>query len=135
MGTSFPYDFGFLPSTLGEDGDPLDVLMLMDEPAPVGSIIPCRVLGVIEAEQTEKGKTERNDRLLAVALQTHRYRECRALKDLSGEVLDEVERFFVFYDQQKGVKFTPLGRHGPNRAEKLIAAGEKRFKKGRTTRR
>jgi inorganic pyrophosphatase len=102
----------------------------MDEPAPVGSLIPCRVLGVIEAEQTENGTTERNDRLLAVALQTHRYRECRALNDLSAEVLDEVERFFAFYDQQKGVTFKPLGRHGPRRAEKFIAVGARAFRQG-----
>jgi inorganic pyrophosphatase len=127
LGTAFPYDFGFFPSTLGEDGDPLDVLLFMDEPAPAGSLIPCNVIGVIEAKQTEKHKTERNDRVLAVALHTHRYHACRALSDFATEVLDEIERFFTFYDSQKGVLFTPIGRHGRGRAEKLIAAGAKRF--------
>jgi inorganic pyrophosphatase len=132
LGTSFPYDFGFFPSTLGGDGDPLDVLIFMDEPALVGSLIPCHVVGVIEAEQTEKHKTERNDRLPAVALHTRRYRECRALKDLSPQVLDEIERFFAFYNRQKGVTFTPIGRHGPGRAaycrgrEALQTSTEKR---------
>lgn len=50
---SFPYDFGFVPSTRAEDGDPLDVLLLMDDPAFVGCLVPARLLGVIEAEQTE----------------------------------------------------------------------------------
>src|SRR5438876_43986 len=67
LGAAFPFDFGFLPDTMGQDGDPLDVLVLMDEPAFPGCLVPARLIGVIEAEQTEKGKTERNDRLIAVA--------------------------------------------------------------------
>src|SRR5215212_5641394 len=61
-GATFPFDFGFVPSTRADDGDPLDVLILMDEPAFVGAVVPCRLVGVIEAEQTEKdGETVRND--------------------------------------------------------------------------
>ena len=66
-GAVFPFDFGFLPSTVGGDGDPLDLLVLMDDATYPGVLVPCRLLGVIEAEQTEEGKTERNDRLIAVA--------------------------------------------------------------------
>src|SRR5262249_47426967 len=66
-GSSFPYDFGFLPSTLAEDGDPLDVLMLMDAPTFPGCVIKGRPVGVIEATQKEKdGKSGRNDRLIVV---------------------------------------------------------------------
>src|SRR6201995_3515639 len=61
-GMMFPFDFGFIPSTLGEDGDPLDVMVLMDAPAHVGCLIEIRILGVIEAKQTQNGRTERNDR-------------------------------------------------------------------------
>src|SRR5690348_2066004 len=46
-GSSFPYDFGFIPSTVGEDGDPLDALVLLDSPAPVGCVIEARLIGVI----------------------------------------------------------------------------------------
>src|SRR5438045_736720 len=67
LGTSFPYDFGFIPSTRAEDGDPLDVLVLMDEPAFSGCLLAVRLLGVIQAEQTEQGKTVRNDRLIGMA--------------------------------------------------------------------
>lgn len=49
-GAVFPFDFGFLPGTLAADGDPLDVLVLMDEPAFPGCLIPARLLGAIEAE-------------------------------------------------------------------------------------
>jgi inorganic pyrophosphatase len=56
-GLAFPYDFGFFPNTKGQDGDPLDVLILMDESAFPGCIVTTRLLGVLEAEQTEKDKT------------------------------------------------------------------------------
>ncbi len=45
-GMMFPFDFGFIPSTLGEDGDPVDVLVLMDEPAHVGCLLDVRIIGV-----------------------------------------------------------------------------------------
>src|SRR5579863_1173159 len=73
-GMDFPYDFGFIPSTLAEDGDPVDVLVLMDEPAFPGCRLSCRLIGVIEGEQTDDGKTNRNDRLLAVAQSSHDHR-------------------------------------------------------------
>src|SRR5436305_1907558 len=61
-GLMFPFDFGFLPGTIGEDGDPLDVLLLMDEPTFAGCLVVCRLIGVMEAQQTERdGTSERND--------------------------------------------------------------------------
>jgi inorganic pyrophosphatase len=66
-GMIFPYDFGFIPETEGEDGDPLDVLVLIDEPTFPGCQVECRLIGVIEAEQEQSGKKIRNDRLIAVA--------------------------------------------------------------------
>src|SRR5438105_12752181 len=67
-GMMFPFDFGFIPSTIGDDGDPLDIMVLMDAPAHVGCLIEVRIIGVINAQQTEDGKTEANDRLLGVAI-------------------------------------------------------------------
>ncbi len=57
VGAVFPYDFGYVPCTVGGDGDPLDVLVLMDEAAFAGCLVPARLIGVIEAEQTEAGQT------------------------------------------------------------------------------
>jgi inorganic pyrophosphatase len=125
LGVAFPYDFGFLPSTLGADGDPLDALVLMDESVPPGAVVPCRLVGVIEAEQTKKKKTRRNDRFLLVASSSHRFRNCKDLADISADVLDEIERFFEFYNKQKGVDFRPIGRYGRNKAEALLKAGER----------
>ena len=66
-GMAFPYNFGFLPSTKGGDGDPLDVLVQMDEPAFPGCVLKCRVIGVIEGEQGNR--KESNDRLVAIEQQ------------------------------------------------------------------
>ena len=66
-GMVFPHAFGFIPHTKAEDGDPTDILVLMDEPSFVGCVVPSRLVGVMEAEQTEDGKTQRNDRLIAVS--------------------------------------------------------------------
>ena len=53
LGTVFPFDFGYIPSTRAGDGDPLDILILMDDPAFTGCLVPAKLIGVIEAEQTE----------------------------------------------------------------------------------
>ena len=119
-GLVFPFDFGFIPSTVGDDGDPLDVLVLLDEPVPAGCKIPARLIGVIEAEQTENGQTERNDRLIAVAVQCQEHRDIRSLKDLSERLVQEIEHFFVSYNQMEGRQFRPLGRQGADRAWKLL---------------
>jgi inorganic pyrophosphatase len=76
---NFPYDFGFIPSTLGEDGDPLDVLVLMDAPVVAGCVIRGRLIGVMKARQRDKGEKEwvRNDRLIAVAAIPRRIRTRR----------------------------------------------------------
>ena len=82
-GMTFPYDFGFVPSTLGEDGDPLDVLVLMDFPVVPGCILTVRPIGAIKAEQKDKGKKwARNDRLISVATHARIHDEARSLKDL-----------------------------------------------------
>jgi inorganic pyrophosphatase len=119
-GAVFPFEFGFIPSTRGGDGDPLDLLILLDAPTFVGCLIEARLLGVIEAEQTESGKTERNDRLIAVAIHSRRHEDLKNLGDLSKTHLAEIEHFFVSYNAIKGKTFKPLGRHGPRDAVKLV---------------
>jgi inorganic pyrophosphatase len=119
-GAVFPFDFGFVPSTLGGDGDPLDVLVLMDEPAFTGCLVRARLVGVIEAEQTERdGETTRNDRLIAVASDSHLLKKVRSLGRLNANLVEEIEHFFVSYNQIKGKEFKPLGRFGPVRASKV----------------
>jgi inorganic pyrophosphatase len=123
-GHSFPYDFGFIPNTKGGDGDPLDVLVLMDEAAFAGCLVPSRIVGVIEAEQTElDGKTERNDRLIAVAAGSKTHEHIKTLNDLNETLVEQIEHFFISYNEAKGKKFTPLGRFGAIKAKKIVEDG------------
>jgi inorganic pyrophosphatase len=122
-GMVFPFDFGFIPSTLGDDGDPLDVLVLMDAPTHVGCLIEVRLIGIIMAEQTEDGKTETNDRLLGVALHSYDHKHLESIEDLSKTLLDQLEAFFTFYNKQRGKKFKVIGTGGPKKAIKCLKTG------------
>jgi inorganic pyrophosphatase len=134
-GAVFPFDFGFVPSTLGGDGDPLDVLVLMDEPAFTGCLVRVRLVAVIEAEQTERdGETTRNDRLIGVAAESRLHKKVRSLAGLNENLLEEIEHFFVSYNEIKGKEFKPLGRFGPVRARKVVEEGMKRFEKSKKKR-
>ena len=127
-GTFFPFDFGSIPSTLAQDGDPLDVLVLMEEPSFTGCLVSVRPIGVIEANQTQEGKTKRNDRILGVADVSRTYRELQDLDDVPDRLLKEIEGFFVFYNEERGRRFEVIGRFGSDRASRLVAAGERRFR-------
>jgi inorganic pyrophosphatase len=122
-GMAFPYDFGFVPSTLAEDGDPLDVLVLMDEPAFAGCLLTARVVGAIlgdEAEPRRPRRRVRNDRLVAVALASRTHDDLRSLADLNGSMLDQVEAFFTHYQQTLGKRYRVRGRKGPRAAWQLV---------------
>lgn len=127
-GMLFPYDFGFVPSTEAEDGDPIDVLLLMDSPAFPGCVIDSRLIGVIEGEQKQDGKTERNDRLLAVANSSHAHSNLKNISDMNSKLLDELGEFFVNYHRQDEIKFKVLGTKGPKEALRLL---EKSIKRGK----
>jgi inorganic pyrophosphatase len=120
-GMAFPLAFGFVPSTLAEDGDPVDVLILADEPLPVGCLLTARLLGVIEAEQTEDGKTARNDRLVAKVAQSHSYADINSLDQLGKAFLEDLKRFFITYNDLKGQQFEVVGVGNPHRARELVA--------------
>lgn len=128
-GMAFPFDFGFIPSTLGDDGDPLDVMVLMDAPAHVGCLIDVRVIGVIAAEQTQNGKTKVNDRLIAVAVHSYDHEDIKSVADVSKTLLDQVEEFFVSYNKQRGKKFRVTGMGGPKKAVKFLKDGIRAHKK------
>jgi inorganic pyrophosphatase len=117
LGMAFPFDFGFVPGTMADDGDPVDVLLLGGEPTFPGCVVPARILGVIEAEQREKGKkTIRNDRLVATA-ETEKIRpEWNEIEDVPPDLLDRIERFFVAYNEDEGRVFRVLGRRGSKAA-------------------
>ena len=134
-GAIFPFDFGFVPSTLGEDGDPLDILLLMDAPAFAGCLVGARLVGVIEAKQTERdGKTVRNDRLIAVAEHSRVQSEVQTLEHLNAARLDEIEYFFQSYNTFKGKTFEVLARSDGERALHLVREGQALLKQKSSTR-
>ena len=124
IGQSFPFDSGFLPSTIGEDGDPLDVLLLTDEPTFVGCFVLAKLLGVIEADQTSDGKTNRNDRFIAVPIEVKSQKPpAESIDNLDAAVVERVSRFFIAYNDLQGKKFKVLRFAGPERAMELIKDG------------
>jgi inorganic pyrophosphatase len=134
LGLAFPYDFGFIPSTRAEDGDPLDVLLVGEEALFPGCLVTVRLVGVLQAEQTEHGQTFRNDRLMG-AIETPVNRPAiQTFADLRPEHLDEVESFFMAYNHLEGRHFQPLGRHGPAMAEQLLADGIRQFDQAKSGR-
>jgi inorganic pyrophosphatase len=122
-GMTFPYDFGFVPSTKADDGDPVDVLVLMDEPAFAGCILTCRLIGVIEGEQGDKKKKERNDRIVAVEKDAHSWADIKTLDDLGKPFCRELEEFFVNYHRLSGEQYRVLGIKGPGQARRLVKSG------------
>ena len=119
-GMMFPYDFGFIPGTKAEDGDPLDVLVLSDEPMFPGCEVECRLVGVIEAKQKEKGKENRNDRIVAVAAGSVLYAGIKELSDLEPAVLKQIEQFFTNYQKVRDIEFKVLDRKGSQSAHELV---------------
>jgi inorganic pyrophosphatase len=130
-GMMFPFDFGFIPSTLGDDGDPLDILVLMDAPAHVGCLIDVRIIGIIKAKQTEDGETETNNRLLGVAVHSYNHQDLSSIDDVNKSLLSQIEEFFVSYNKQRGKKFKVTGTGGPKSAIKFLKEGIKAYRKKR----
>lgn len=127
-GLVFPFDFGFIPSTPSEDGDPPDVLVWMCEAVPEGCRLPALLPGVIEAEQVKDGKSERNDRLVAVCHYCREHKDVNSLSDLDGSVVNEIEHFFIAHNEVEGKQFKPVARHGPHHTAKLVRKGGKRYR-------
>jgi inorganic pyrophosphatase len=131
----FPFDFGFIPSTKADDGDPLDLLVPLEDPVPMGCAISVRLIGAIEAEQKEKGEAwVRNDRLVGVATHAHEHANVKSLKDIDSRLLDAIEAFFAHFNKLEGKEFassivvgrnrprSSLAQHGVNRNRNEFAA-------------
>ena len=124
-GMAFPHDFGFLPQTLAPDGDPIDVLLLMDEPAFPGIAVRSRLIGIIEGEQVEGKKRIRNDRLVAIAEANHMYANIKKLRDLPDLFLRELEDFFVNFHRLEGKTYKLLGVKDTAVAKRMIEKARK----------
>jgi inorganic pyrophosphatase len=124
-GMTFPYDFGFVPSTEADDGDPIDVLVLKDEPAFPGCVLTCRPIGVIEGEQGDGKKKERNDRIIAVEQDAHSWADIKTIDDLGKQFCEELEEFFVNYHKLTGKQYRVLGIKSTDAARKLVKSGRR----------
>jgi inorganic pyrophosphatase len=124
-GMVFPYDFGFIPKTKGEDGDPLDVIVISEFNSFPGIMIKCRIIGGIKAEQSEKKgkKVIRNDRFLAIPKCSNIFEKVESMHDLPGQIMDQLEEFFVDYNKLEGKKFKALEKMSPKEARRLIQLG------------
>ena len=121
-GTAFPLDFGFIPHTLCQDGDPLDVLIIMEEPTYPGCLVPCRPIGIITGKQSKSknSKAEENDRVIAVADASIDYAKLKNVSDLSDEHITDLEHFFMYYNEMAGGSYKLKGTKGPDAALKAI---------------
>jgi inorganic pyrophosphatase len=120
-GLTYPYDWGFIPSTKAEDGDPVDTLIIHDAATYPGLVLACTPIGVLEAVQREKGKKPlRNDRLFVVPDCSPFEGEITDIRHLSRRSRGELEKFFEATDalQEKELEF--IGWRGPNHAKRAI---------------
>jgi inorganic pyrophosphatase len=119
-GMVFPFDFGFIPRTKGQDGDPLDIILISELHSFPGCVMDCRIIGAITAKQTEKRKTVRNDRFLAIPEVSQLFAEVKSIEDLPPEIVEQIETFFINYNELADKKFNPLKRISAKKALKLI---------------
>ena len=129
QGLAFPLVYGFIPGTIVEDRDPLDILVFAEEPFPPGSKTEARLLGVIEAAQRVEDKMKRNDRLVAVARHKGDQMALRNLREEARKTIEAVETFFVAYNALDEIEFKPLGAKGAVVAQRLIQQGREHFEK------
>ena len=126
-GFVFPFEFGFVPSTVAEDGDPLDVIVLMDEPAHVGCLLQTRLIGVIEMVQTENQKETPDARLVGIPLQSFDYGAVQTLSDLNKDLKQQIVEYLELYNKnsKKSDKVTSTG--SPARAVELVMEASRRY--------
>jgi inorganic pyrophosphatase len=121
VGMVFPFDFGMIPGTKGQDGDPLDIIIVAESGTFPGCMVDCRVIGALQAEQTERdGKTVRNDRFIGVSGVSQQFAIANSINDLPESTLNELEAFFKNYNEQAGKQFRVIARLDAEAAGKLL---------------
>lgn len=128
-GLTYPHDWGFVPSTKADDGDPIDIMVMHDAVTFPGTVITCRAIGILQIEQKSKGKSERNDRLFAVPRRSHAEQGLHDVQDLSQAMRQELEKFFIATDELEDKKLEIIGWKGPDAAMQAIKGAAKSFSK------
>jgi inorganic pyrophosphatase len=121
LGLAFPFDWGFVPSTEGPDGDPIDALVYWDVSSYPGVVIPCRAIGLVKVDQRDAGGEGRirNDRIVAVPVEARR-ELVTAPDDLPARIREELNQFFLAATALEGKDARVLGWAGPTEALALI---------------
>jgi len=129
-GLTYPYDWGFVPSTCAPDGDPLDAIVLWDGVSFPGLVLACRPVGLLQLEQKDKRKRarERNDRLMVLPAAAPRFDSIRSVFELGNRALRELERFFLEAVAFQGKDLTILGWSGPRKAWSVIRKAQRTSK-------
>jgi inorganic pyrophosphatase len=121
-GLVFPFDFGFIPGTKGEDGDPIDVLVISEFQGFPGCLMDCRIIGCIQAEQFAGNGKIRNDRFLAVPEQSGVFENAISIEDIPSTIITQIEAFFTNYMEGEGKKIHLLGNLNAAQAITMLNA-------------
>jgi inorganic pyrophosphatase len=119
----YPADYGFVPGTIAEDGDPLDVLCLIDHPTFTGCLIEVRPIGVLDLID----QTASDHKIIAVPLKDPRFEHIETIEDLSPHVTREFEHFFTIYKELENKVVETRGWLDLERALEIILADRKRY--------
>jgi len=120
----YPGDYGFVPSTLGEDGDPLDVLVLVDTPSFSGCVTDVRPIGLLE--MLDQGVPD--EKVLAVGKNNPRYADVKSYADIYPHILKEITHFFAIYKDLEGKRVEIKGWHDADYAKTKVLECAERFK-------
>jgi inorganic pyrophosphatase len=120
VGLTYPYDWGFIPSTKAQDGDPVDVLVIHDAATYPGLVLRCKPIGVLEVLQITDGSEERYDRIFAVPERSPFEGDLQDVRRLPARAVEELEKFFEATDALENKKLKFLGWRGPTHAVRTI---------------
>lgn len=119
----YPGDYGFVPSTYAADGDPMDVLVMTDEPTFTGCVLDVRPIGLLRMAD-EKGADEK---ILAVPERNPRFDEMRTVDEVPPHVKLEIEHFFDIYKELEGKKTEIKGWLGLKEVRQYLREARKRY--------
>lgn len=120
-GMVFPFDFGFIPFTIGEDGNPLDAMVISELQFFPGCRVDCRLIGMLKAKETQGRKTIRNDRYFFIPGLSVLYGKVDSILDLTSVLLKELISFFVFYNREEGKQFKPIKMAQASEAQQILS--------------
>ena len=119
----YPGDYGFIPSTLSDDGDPLDVLVMVDAPSFTGCVMTVRPIGVLTMIDQEK----QDEKVLAVGLNNPIFKQISDYHELYPHLLREIEHFFSVYKELEAKQTSVVGWEGAPRAKEVVNECRERY--------